>query len=349
VGGGRAAGRIVQQGRSLTPLAVLEEVLRAQYGIEPTLLEPTDRGMDFAASVHRVFVGGESPRFVVKSRPAAAARDAAAAIARHLADADVPGVVAPIRTLAGDVAARAGQLSVTVYPFIHGRGGIDVALSDASWRKLGRLAQRLHETTLPGPLAELVPVETYRPAEVALIAEVDAALDAASRRDQLARTVTDLWRTRREQILALTARTEALGDALRRRSLPLVTCHADMHAGNVIVDRRARLWLIDWDEIVRAPKERDLMFTVNGGISTDLVDSNATARFLEGYGHCTIDEEALAYYRHAWAVQDVGGYAWRILVDGSATDDVRDTAARVLVGLFRPGQIVDLAERSIAA
>jgi hypothetical protein len=66
----------------------------------------------------------------------------------------------------------------------------------------------------------------------------------------------------------------------------------------------------------------------------------------EGYGEVDIDALALAYYRHAWAVQDVGGYAARVLLDASANDEQRGDAARILYGLFRPGEIVDLAHRS---
>jgi spectinomycin phosphotransferase len=155
-----------------------------------------------------------------------------------------------------------------------------------------------------------------------------------------------LWRNHREEILALARRAEDLGEAVRGRSLPLVTCHADMHTGNVIVGDNGALWVIDWDELVLAPKERDLMFAIGGGISTELVDPNATDRFLEGYGDVEVDEQALAYYRHAWAIQDVGGYSWRVILDTSASEEQRDAAARILVGLFRPGEIVELARRS---
>jgi spectinomycin phosphotransferase len=332
--------------------------LRSGYGIEASALELTERGKDFNASVFRVLVDAdvEAPRFIVKVRPAAAPRDVAAAVTRYLADAGVPGVVAPIRSLAGGVSAQSGDISLTVYPFIEGRGGIEMALSDDSWRALGRFARGLHDTVLPPELADAVRRESYRPPEIDTIPLVDeAAREAASegadsnrRVDPAAVRVIELWRSHREQILALAKRAAALGDALRLRSLPEVPCHADMHTGNVIIDHADALWLIDWDELVLAPKERDLMFAVGGGISTELVSPNATRRFLEGYGPVEIDEEALAYYRHAWAVQDVGGYAWRVLLDESATEAQRDDAAEILVGLFKPGEIVELAAQSVA-
>jgi spectinomycin phosphotransferase len=268
-------------------------------------------------------------------------------VARHLADAGVPGVVAPIRSIDGRVSARFGTRSLTVYPFIDGRIGIEMQMSDSSWRELGRIARRLHETVLPAELADVIPRETCRPPEIDTIPRLDAAVAESIARDGPGHRVVELWRDHRYEILALAERARGLGDALRRRALPLVTCHADMHTGNLIVDRDERLWLIDWDEVVLAPKERDLMFAVGGGISTELVSPNATARFLEGYGEVEIDREALAYYRHAWAVQDIGGYAWRVLLDSSATHAQRHEAAEILAGLFMPGEIVDLAARSI--
>jgi spectinomycin phosphotransferase len=322
-------------------------LLRSAYGILAARLEPAERGKDFFASVYRVFVDGPIPSYVVKVRHADAARDIAAAVARSLADAGVSGVVAPVRTRSGDVSATKGELSVAVYPFIDGRMEIEMAMSDESWRGLGRFARRLHETPVPAALAGQLRRETFVPPELETIQRLDASIATATSGDETSGLVVDLWRTHRTRILALPERAATLGDALRRRALPSVTCHADLHTGNLIVDAADMVWVIDWDEVTLAPKERDLMFAVEGGISTELVDANATARFLEGYGDTDVDEQALAYYRHAWAVQDVGGYAWRVLLDRSATRSQRDDAASILVGLFRPGEIVDLAERAI--
>jgi hypothetical protein len=69
----------------------------------------------------------------------------------------------------------------------------------------------------------------------------------------------------------------------------------------------------------------------------------ATASFLRGYGETSVDPVALAYYRHAWATQDVLGYAEQVLVDAARSDDDRAEAARIFEILFRPGEIVDIA------
>ena len=84
-----------------------------------------------------------------------------------------------------------------------------------------------------------------------------------------------------------------------------------------------------------------------GGISDEWMPERGTTRFLEGYGEVGIDREAIAYYRHAWAIQDISGYTWRVL-HGGRDDADRATAAQILAGLFRPGEIVDLSERANA-
>ena len=65
--------------------------------------------------------------------------------------------------------------------------------------------------------------------------------------------------------------------------------------------------------------------------------------FFDGYRETTVDPLALAYYRHAWAVQDIGGYGEQVFLEPSLDDEARSHAARILTGLFDPGGIVELA------
>jgi spectinomycin phosphotransferase len=319
--------------------------LRSGYGIDATALESVHHGKDFAARVYRIRTGDPAKGFAVKVRLPNSPRDVAAAIAAYLADIGLPLVVAPIRSHSGASTVRAGSFWITVYPFIDGRSGFEAGMTVARWRALGSFAARLHSTTLPRELAEVVPRETYRPPEIDTIGRVDAEVREPTIDGPAAHEVREHWQAHRDEILALARHAEALGEAVGQRSLPLVLCHADLHTWNVLVDRSGAPWVIDWDEVVLAPKERDLMFTI-GGISTEYVDAAATAHFLEGYGEVDVDALALAYYRHAWAVQDIGGYAARVLLDASANDEQRSEAAQILIGLFRPGEILDLAKRS---
>jgi len=300
----------------------LAGTLRRHYGIDAASVAPISGGQDDAASVYRVET--RDSRYLVKVRPAGASRDVAASIARHLRDVGVGHVVAPVATLADTASVQDGAVAVTVYPFVAGRTGVEAGLSSEQWRELGAFARRLHSTRLPPGLR--VGRETYRPREIDVVRRVDAAI--AEHDGEVAET----WRRHRDAILALVDRTETLGRELAQRSLRLVTCHADLHTWNVLVDDAGELWVVDWDEVVLAPKERDLMFVV-GGISERLVAPADTVSFFEGYGDAEVDPLALAYYRHAWATQDIGSYAER----GDAD------AVRIFRNLFEAGEIVELA------
>ncbi len=143
----------------------------------------------------------------------------------------------------------------------------------------------------------------------------------------------------------LVTQVEELGQTLRRRASSHVLCHADLHTANVLVDEADQLWLVDWDQAVLAPKERDLMFVVGGAVLGPLGDE-AEAAFLQGYGACAIDAQALAYYRYAWAVQDIGAFADEIWGRPDLGQAAKAQALRYFKSLFDPGMIVKAALRS---
>ncbi len=122
-------------------------------------------------------------------------------------------------------------------------------------------------------------------------------------------------------------------------------CHADLHTWNVVIDTEHRLWIVDWDEAVLAPKERDLMFVV-GGISRSLIGPREEELFFRGYGEAVIDPLALSYYRYAWAVQDIGGYAQQVLSRPDLGAVTKRAAVEICMTLFEPGEIVELAYES---
>jgi len=51
----------------------------------------------------------------------------------------------------------------------------------------------------------------------------------------------------------------------------------------------------------------------------------------------------LAYYRTAWAVQDIAAYGEQVLMMPTLGEETRRAAVDGFVDLFEPGNIVDLA------
>ena len=53
--------------------------------------------------------------------------------------------------------------------------------------------------------------------------------------------------------------------ALETRFPDFIVCHFDIHAGNILIDDDGSLYIVDWDDPILAPKERDLMY-IGGGL-----------------------------------------------------------------------------------
>jgi len=75
-------------------------------------------------------------------------------------------------------------------------------------------------------------------------------------------------------ILRLVDRAEQLGKKLQNHSHKFVLCHSDIHVGNVLIHENSDIYIVDWDEPIIAPKERDLMF-IGGGVGNVMNKKNS--------------------------------------------------------------------------
>lgn len=318
--------------------ATILEVLRERYGIVGADVAFLPLGNDTAASVYRVDAAGAA--YLLKARAEPGFSPAGLAVPRHLCDQGVPHIVAPIPTAAGALWVDLGDFGLSLYPFVEGRTAVEAGMSQEHWRALGAAVRRVHASRLPPDLLPAVRREPFVPDGRERLAALEAALGAPA--DPLAREVAACWREHRADIRALLERADTLGRTLRREGAPLVLCHADLHTWNILVDSGRRLWLVDWDQSMLALKERDLMFVV-GGIGRGLVAPRETAWFLQGYGDTAVDPRALAYYRAAWAVQDIISFSEQAVLNPDASPAARREGLQYLLVQFEPGNIVAIA------
>jgi spectinomycin phosphotransferase len=99
---------------------------------------------------------------------------------------------------------------------------------------------------------------------------------------------------------------------------------------------------VDWDDTLLAPRERDLMFVI-GGLRRELVGPREEALFFQGYGAITVNPLALAYYRYARAVSDLGYEGEQGFFRPDLGLDTRREAVDRVRRLFEPGYLVALA------
>lgn len=325
---------------NLAPAAIAA-ALQAHYGLSARSLAFLPLGDDSASSVYRVEADGGAAYFL-KVRTGAGFSVPSLAVPHALGSQGVPHILAPLPTLSEALWAPVGDFALSLYPFIDGRMGAHGGLSGEQWRALGATLRQAHASQLPPDLLRIMPREAFTPSRRSLLPHLEAAVARHDWSGPAARELAAFWRSHQDVIRTVVGRADALARQLRQAALPLALCHADLHTWNMLVDQAQQLWLVDWDETILAPKERDLMFVI-GGIGPGLVGPGDTACFLEGYGDAPIDPCALTYYRYAWAVQDIAAYAERVYLMPGLGEGTRREAVRGFMDLFEPGRIVDIA------
>ncbi len=302
------------------PDELLRATLQDQYDLVPVTLEFLPVGLDYHAGVYRV-VSEQSTAYLLKvtSRPLYEARYT---VPRYLHDQGITSVVAPLPTRSGGLWAKLGDWTAIVYPFIDGDSSF-TGMTHEQWRELGSIFKHIHQVIVPAEWFESLRKETFDAAEYArwihafeaqhfLSPHGGSVSQRAFRADWLAHQAT---------IHTAVSSLEKLAGVLQKRSGPYVFCHADLHPANLIRDSDGHVFVIDWDDVMLAPKERDFIFVREAGAEA----------FWQGYGQPQVDWIALTYYRWERVVQDVIACA----EDMFFKDDLGEETRADIAGLFR--------------
>lgn len=312
----------------------------AGYGIAIAALTFLPIGNDSLTWVYRAETA-DAATYLLKVR-GGVAYEASAFVPRYLHDHGVTPVVAPLPTLMHTLWVDVGAYAVMLYPFIEGTTGTDHGMEERHWVAFGATLRQIHAAALTPDLEQRMQRDSFAPAWGGMVKRLDEHIGTTDFAGPSERELASFWRARRAEIRAILERAENLGERLRATAPPMVLCHADMHTWNVMIDTADRLWIVDWDETIVAPKERDLMFVV-GGIASGLVSPREEGWFFAGYGETAVDPLALAYYRYVWAVGDIGAYGEQVFLRPDLGPVVKQDGVRGFMSLFESGHIVDLA------
>ncbi|MFD2767040.1 phosphotransferase [Micromonospora eburnea] len=264
-----------------------------------------------------------------------------------LARRGVPGVPAPVATRDGRLSAVHDGRRLTVVPWISGERAADGGMRPAHWRRYGALLAAAHAAPLTDELAGLPREDHTHAAVAAAVRETDGRLRAVDdSADRWTREVAAHWRAAAADTARLLDRVDRLGAELRARPAELVVCHGDPHLGNVLLSPDGEVWLIDWDDAVLAPRERDLMFVLGGGPAWAFDSRLDEAAFRAGYGPMRPDPVRLAYHLGVRTLDDLWSWSAEAADPGRSEAD-RVRALRILAGLLSPSGLVSLARGAL--
>ncbi len=317
------------------------DCLNTKYGIMVAELTRIPLGADIDAAVYKAQADNRATYFVKIRR--GSHNDIGPVVQRLLYDAGMQQIIAPIKTNDGQAMHLIDDCTLIVYPFIEGKDGFSCSLTDDQWITLGRALRQLHEFHLSVVIKDQIKREAYSPQWRDAVRDIYAHIDAGLKVvDGAASKLLTCMQGHRQQIQRLVDRADTLAQKIQTQPPKLVVCHSDIHAGNVFIAHDGTVYIVDWDNPILAPKERDLMF-IGGGVANIWNDPREEALFYKGYGKTEINRDILAYYRCERIVEDVAVYSQQLLLASDGSKEDRQEMYQHFIAMFEPNGVVDIA------
>ena len=315
--------------------------LQEEYNVPVAALTFLPIGADMGTVVYRV-VADDNTVYFLKLRKGFT--EIVVTVPLFLKSQGIQEIIIPFETKSKQYWADFGAYKMILYPFIEGKDGFEMELTDEHKRRLGSALKAIHTTQISPELERLIPKEAFSPQWRESLKSLQAQVEEMAFQDANATKLAEFIKSRRSEISRLIERTVELASGLQSKPLELVLCHTDIHGANMLITEKDDFYIVDWDAPLLAPKERDLMF-IGGGIDEIWKSQRDEAVFYEGYGKTKIDFAMLAYYRYERVIEDLVAYGEQLLLTDEGGAD-REEAYERFTGNFEPGQTIEIAEKT---
>jgi spectinomycin phosphotransferase len=306
--------------------------LHENYSIQVSDIEFLPIGNDSSAFSYRVEAENKSSYFL-KIRKEISNR-AGLLVPRFLKDNGIEQVIAPLPTQTQELSIEVDGFALILYPFITGDEAMKVGMTDSQWREFGTTLKRIHSTELTTHILQHVKRESFIPKWGSLAKTLHDQVNTREYDDPNQKQLAIFWKENNETIQTLVERAEILGKRLQHANLEFVLCHADIHTANILITPKQAMFIVDWDDTLLAPKERDLMFVLG---------EREEQLFFKGYGRVELNLLALAYYGYEWCVQEIGDFGERVFLMKDAGESTKKDSVEGFMKLFSRGDVVEAA------
>jgi spectinomycin phosphotransferase len=317
--------------------------LQDEYRLPITRIELLPIGVDQRVAVYRADTS-EGRSYFVKLREGDF-NEGALLLLKFLSGLGIEEIIPPLETFSGELWKTLGVYRLVLFRFVEGRDAYETRLKRQQWQSLGKAVKSVHIAKAANELQMQLPTEKYSPRWRDMVRRFLEKIKLDVFEDPVAQELSQFLTARSVQVYDLVLKTERLAVHLSSRSIPFVLNHGDLHAGNLFIGGQRKLYIVDWDEAVFAPKERDLMFVGGGLWGTNSAPEDEERYFYCGYGAAEVDPAALVYYRYERIIQDIAVFSEQILSIDQIEHDRRQ-ALHYLKSSFDLNGVLDIAYRT---
>jgi spectinomycin phosphotransferase len=316
------------------------DALHNQFNLPIASISFLPIGADHNTAVYQAVTRDEIHYFVKLRR--GAFDPLSALIPNYLRSQGMAQVIPVIPTQSGNLWTVLDEFTLVLYPFINGHDGYYKELSEEQWNEFGRALKHLHSVKLPPSLSQGFQRETFTPRWGQKVRIHLESIQTRKFRDPVARELSTFLRTNLDLTQKLIDQAAQLALEMQKRPFEYVVCHGDIHGWNLFIDDEQTLFIVDWDTLILAPKERDLMFIGAGLGSSGYAPHEEEKLFYRCYGNIDLYQNAIAYYRSQRILEDIAICCDQILLSDEGGKD-RERAITDLMSNYYPGGTIEMA------
>ncbi len=239
---------------------------------------------------------------------------AAHLVYRLHSEGGIENIVYPLPACSGEVLSHLGGHPAALFDFIEAQSLFQAPSKAETLYRLGELLARLH-----GCVQLRQDCRRVEQFEIPGRDMYDRIVDLVNRgcvRSGAAGEALRILRPVRKQLEALREEILLFQEKARRAQSPFCICHGDPTPGNILVGASGTPYLIDWDEMLLAPPERDLVYWEKDDV---FFDNQPSCPVLDGYRHIagdlSLDPHIIGFYQRQWTVGEIAVYGQRLLFE----------------------------------
>lgn len=315
--------------------------LRDEYGLGAANISFLPLGADVNSSVYRV-VTKDGTNYFVKLRKGDLFNEASVVIPNFLSTLGIKQVIPPLTTQTGQLWANINPFIVILYPFVGGHAGLDIKMSNQQWFEFGTALKQFHTVDLPANITSSIQRDDFSPGWRDTVKIYLERVEKETFNEHVEIEAADFLKSKKDETLDVVKRAEQLVQMLREEPPEFILCHSDIHGYNLLIDNNGALYIVDWDALIFAPKERDLMFIGGGHGDSGYTPQEEEAMFYQGYGQTNINQIAIAYYRYERIIMDIADDCDIIFLSDEGEEN-RTAALEDLKNKFLPNSYIEIA------
>jgi len=219
----------------------------------------------------------------------------------------ITNITNPLATSNGQMRIQLGGFHIALFDLISGTTAEQHKLTERQLERLGELLAKIHQSkTIIGEYSVREHFEIpFKNRLVAIFNDMSKISGSSTKYKTQLKLFLE---PHRQKFLEELETMGELQRRLRRKNLEFVNCHGEPSPGNVLSSNSGEVYLLDWDDPIFAPKEKDLLFfkdnigPVMRGYSSFSKDNN-------------IDQDVMEFYGHMWNLGEIVDYGGKILFE----------------------------------